>query len=50
MIIFLTIAVIILAIIDLYYYACLKETYKALKLINENTKVLKEKMIEVMNK
>lgn len=50
MIIFLTIAVIILALIDLYYYVCFKEAVKALKLINENTKVLKEKIIEVMNK
>lgn len=50
MIIFLTIAVIILALIDLYYYVFFKEAVKALKLINENTKVLKEKIIEVMNK
>lgn len=50
MIIFLVIAVIVLAAIDIYLYVCLTEMCKALKIINENTKLLKEKLIEVITK
>ena len=48
MIIFLTIAVIVLAAFDIYIYVCLAEMCKALKIINGNTKLLKENLIEVI--
>lgn len=48
MITFLVIAVIVLAAIDIYFYVCMVELLKALKIINENTKLLKENLIEVI--
>lgn len=49
MIIFLTIAVIVLAAIDIYFYKCLFAVYETLKIMNDNDKVLKDKIIEVMS-
>lgn len=50
MITFLVITVIVLAAIDIYFYKCLYAIYEALKIMNNNDKILKDKLIEVINK
>lgn len=49
MIIFLTISVILLATIDVYLYMCIYGIYKALKIMIDNDRVLKDNLIEVMS-